>query len=117
MASHRTCSGNGGEKAHGRVGTGEWKMTEGEQTICSVPIVIRPRFNPLKTIKVKVMSVCLSWCQAPIWNPKTRFLLLSGSWGFVDVGRLLWREDRSVVYNSCWSSPAESFSGPINFRY
>jgi hypothetical protein len=30
---------------------------------------------------------------------------------FVDV-RSLWREDGSVVYNCCWSSPAQSFSGP-----
>jgi hypothetical protein len=42
---------------------------------------------------------------------KTRFLLLSDSCGFVDVGRPLWREDGSVVYNCCWSSPAELFSG------
>jgi hypothetical protein len=27
------------------------------------------------------------------------------------VGRSLWREDGSVVYNCCWSSPAQSFSG------
>jgi hypothetical protein len=40
----------------------------------------------------------------------TRFLLLSNSWGFVDVGRSLWREDGSVVYNCCWRSPAQSFS-------
>jgi hypothetical protein len=25
----------------------------------------------------------------------------------------LWREDGSVVCNNCWSSPAQSFSGPI----
>jgi hypothetical protein len=27
---------------------------------------------------------------------------------FVDVGRSLWREDGSVVYNCCWPSPAQS---------
>jgi hypothetical protein len=27
------------------------------------------------------------------------------------MGRSLWREDGSVVYNCCWSSPAQSFSG------
>jgi hypothetical protein len=32
--------------------------------------------------------------------------------GFVDVERSLWREDGSVVYSCCWSSPARSFSGP-----
>jgi hypothetical protein len=35
-------------------------------------------------------------------GPKTRFLLLSDSCGFVDVARTLWREDRSVVHNCCW---------------
>jgi hypothetical protein len=34
------------------------------------------------------------------------------SCGFFDVGRFLWREDGSVVYNCCWASPAHSFSGP-----
>jgi hypothetical protein len=28
------------------------------------------------------------------------------------VGRSLWRKDESVVYNCCWLSPAQSFSGP-----
>jgi hypothetical protein len=37
---------------------------------------------------------------------------VSDSCGFVNVGRSLWREDESVVYNCCWSSPAQSFSGP-----
>jgi hypothetical protein len=32
----------------------------------------------------------------------TKFLLLSDSCEFVDLGRPLWREDGSVVYNSCW---------------
>jgi hypothetical protein len=42
----------------------------------------------------------------------TRFLLLSDSWRFADVGSSLWRENGSVVYNCCWSSPAQSFSSP-----
>jgi hypothetical protein len=42
----------------------------------------------------------------------TRFLLLSDSCWVVDVVRSLCREDRSVVYNFCWPSPAQSFSGP-----
>jgi hypothetical protein len=28
------------------------------------------------------------------------------------MGCSLWREDGSVVYNCCWLSPAQSFSGP-----
>jgi hypothetical protein len=54
--------------------------------------------------------VCLG--VKPHLGPKTRILLLSHSWEFADVGRPLWREDESVVYNCCWSSPAQSFSGP-----
>jgi hypothetical protein len=41
----------------------------------------------------------------------TRFLLLSDSCEFVDVGHSLWRENGSAVYNCCWSSPAPSFLG------
>jgi hypothetical protein len=41
----------------------------------------------------------------------TRLLLLADSCGFVDVGRSLWRENGSAVYNFCWSSPAQSFLG------
>jgi hypothetical protein len=36
----------------------------------------------------------------------------SESCGFVDVGRSLWREEKSVVYSYCWCSPAQSFWGP-----
>jgi hypothetical protein len=39
-------------------------------------------------------------------------LIIVYSCGFVDLGRPLWREAGSVVYNSCWSLPAQSFSGP-----
>jgi hypothetical protein len=42
----------------------------------------------------------------------TKFLLLSDICGFVDVEHLLWQEDGFVIYNCCWSSPAQSFSGP-----
>jgi hypothetical protein len=55
-------------------------------------------------------QVCLG--VKPHLGPKTRFLLLSDSYGLVDVGSPLSREDRSVVYNCCWPSPAQSFSGP-----
>jgi hypothetical protein len=37
--------------------------------------------------------------------------ITSDSWGFVDLGRPLCREDVSVVYNCCWVSPAQPFSG------
>jgi hypothetical protein len=43
---------------------------------------------------------------------KTRFLFLSDSCRFADVVCPLWREVGSVVYNHCWSLPAQSLSGP-----
>jgi hypothetical protein len=56
-------------------------------------------------------SASLSSNKAPIWG-KTRFLLLSDSCGFVDLGRSLWRKDGSVVHTWCWPSPAQLISGP-----
>jgi hypothetical protein len=47
----------------------------------------------------------------------TRFLFLSDCCGFVDMGSSLWRENGSAVYNSCWSSSAQSFSGPSTLRF
>jgi hypothetical protein len=52
----------------------------------------------------------------PYLGPKTRFLLLSDSCSFVDVGCPLWREDGSVIYDCCWSSPAQSFFGASPVR-
>jgi hypothetical protein len=47
-------------------------------------------------------------------GPKTRFLLPSDSCWFVRVRRPVWREDGSVFYNCCWSSPAQSCLQPMN---
>jgi hypothetical protein len=38
----------------------------------------------------------------------------SDSCRFVDVGCPLWREDRSVTYNCCWSSPTQSYLLSVN---
>jgi hypothetical protein len=46
----------------------------------------------------------------------TKSLLLSDTCEFVDLGRPLWREDGSVIYNCYWASPAQSFSGPSPLR-
>jgi hypothetical protein len=40
------------------------------------------------------------------------FLLLSDNEGFVDVGRSLWRENGSAIYNCCRAWPAQSYSSP-----
>jgi hypothetical protein len=72
--------------------------------ICSVV----PFLTVWIKVKVKVTSIFVSSAH---FGPKTRFLLLSERCGFVDVGRPLWREDWSVVYNCCCPSPAQSLSG------
>jgi hypothetical protein len=68
-------------------------------------------WKPTKSRSTVSRPVCLR--VKPHLGPKTRFLLLSGSCWFVDVERSLWRVDGSVVYSCSWSSPAQSFSGPI----
>jgi hypothetical protein len=84
----------------------------------------RCRFSTITqlVLKYRLWTTCQSQIRSyvntdglgvkPHLEPKIRFLLLSDSCGFVDVGRPFWREDGSVVYNCCWSSPAQSFSGP-----
>jgi hypothetical protein len=69
--------------------------------------------------KVKVKVILWLTVSRPVYfgvklhlGPKSRYLLLSDSCGFVDVGRSLWRQDGSVVYNCYWPSPAQSFLGP-----
>jgi hypothetical protein len=57
------------------------------------------------------LPVCLGM-KHPLGACEQIFFLLSESCVFLDVGRSLWREDGSVVYNCCWPSPARSFSGP-----
>jgi hypothetical protein len=46
----------------------------------------------------------------------TRSWLLSDSWGFVGLGRSLWRENGSAVCSCDWLSPAQSFSVPSPLR-
>jgi hypothetical protein len=54
------------------------------------PPLATSQSRPLNQSQIYVttdgQSVCLSWCQAPIWIPKNRFLLLSHSCGLVDIG-------------------------------
>jgi hypothetical protein len=65
-------------------------------------------------------KICYDWrsvgqsvlLSSPHLGHKTISLLLSDSCWFVAVGRPLWREDGSVVYNRCWFSPAQSLSVP-----
>jgi hypothetical protein len=39
-------------------------------------------------------------------------IFITVSCEFLDVGRYLWREDGSAVYNCCWPSPGRQFSDP-----
>jgi hypothetical protein len=54
----------------------------------------------------------LSWNKAPFWGLRPDLYYCQTVAGFVDLGCPLRREDGSVVYNCCWPSPAQSFSGP-----
>jgi hypothetical protein len=64
---------------------------------------IRPRLNTgLQWVrsrnhyKADDHSASLCWCEVPIWDLRPFFFW---QFGFVDVGRPLWREDGSVVYS------------------
>jgi hypothetical protein len=76
------------------------------QTTCdwivrlTAKVILRPTVSRRVRLGVK-----------PYLGHKIKFLLLSSSFGFVDVERPLLREGGSVVYNCCWPSPAWSFSG------
>jgi hypothetical protein len=49
-------------------------------------------------------------------EPMVIFLLFPDNCRFIDVGRPIWWGDGSVVYNCCWASPAQSFSGQKSCR-
>jgi hypothetical protein len=53
----------------------------------------------------------VSWNEAPIRGSRPDFYYCQTVGVFVDVGRSFWQEDRSIVYNCCWPSPAQLFSG------
>jgi hypothetical protein len=80
------------------------------------PPLWQRRGESLSKSKVKIMlqpTVNQSFLVSnPHLGPKTRFLLLLDSCGFVDMGHPLWQEDRSAVYNCWWPSPGPSFTGP-----
>jgi hypothetical protein len=61
-------------------------------------------------------SASLAWCQASIWGTLPDSYYCQTFREFVYVGRSLWREDGSVVYNYSWSSPAQSFWDPSPAR-
>jgi hypothetical protein len=60
-------------------------------------------------VMIDSQSASLSWCQATI---RTRDKFSLDSCGFVILWRPLWREDGSVIYCCCLTSPAQSLSGP-----
>jgi hypothetical protein len=59
-----------------------------------------------------LQPISSSWRQAP-WDPRPEFLFYNRTLAvFVLMLHPTWRQDGFVVYNCCWSSPAQSFSGP-----
>jgi hypothetical protein len=63
-------------------------------------------------ITTDAQSASLSCNKAPIWDLRPDFYYCRTVADLLTMGSSLWREDGSVVYNCCWSSPAQSFSGP-----
>jgi hypothetical protein len=60
--------------------------------------------QPTTQVKVKVMfqSASLIVVSSTHLGPKTWRLLLSDSYGFVDVGHPSRRQDGSIIYTYCW---------------
>jgi hypothetical protein len=86
-------------------------------TVPSATTAVQVTWRTVSSVKVKVtlrltISQSVSLGVEPPLGLLTRYLLLFDSYGLVHVGRSLWREDASVVYNCCWPWPAQSFSGP-----
>jgi hypothetical protein len=80
----------------------------------SYRLVTTNSFNIKVKVKTKVtsrptVSGPVRFGEKPRLGPNTIFWLLSDSCWFVHVARSLWGEDGSVVYYSCWSSPAQSY--------
>jgi hypothetical protein len=89
-------------------------LSAGERKIISV---LRPSIDWwFRNNWIKNLKKWLVLESSPHLGPKTRYLLLSDSCGFVNLGRPVWREDWYAVYNCCWPSPEQSFSGPSPAR-
>jgi hypothetical protein len=53
----------------------------------------------------------LSWQQAPWDSWCSNFIFQLNACGYSPYVHPLWQEDGSVIYNCCWFSPAQAFSG------
>jgi hypothetical protein len=65
------------------------------------------------TLRLEVYRQSVRLGDKPIETDDT--LILFSKWTLEVIVLMyhpLWREDRSVIYNCCWSSPAQSFSSP-----
>jgi hypothetical protein len=101
-----------GVTAHGRnfdiiVGRAACDASSATNSLVATQHLLQARGEPwtdltVEILRVKVMCYRRSVGQSVLVSsthpgPKTRFVLLSDSCGFVDVGRPLCREDRSIV--------------------
>jgi hypothetical protein len=71
----------------------------------------RPSLSFTLYVTTDGQSVSLSWNKVPIWGLQ-RDIHYRQTFAVLLMWGALWREDGSVVYNCCWPSPAQSFSGP-----
>jgi hypothetical protein len=76
---------------------------------------LKPARQSPSYIMTESQSASLSWCQAPIRDSRPIMLVLPlivfRYYGFVDMGRPLWREVGSVLFSFWWASPSQPFWG------
>jgi hypothetical protein len=97
-----------------------YKSRGKDQTDCSPwssILGVRHEANIVR-VRVRVTLWLAVYCQSvrlgaePLKTHGQNFFLNRTPAIIVLMQHSLWREDRSVIYNCCWSSPAHSFSGP-----
>jgi hypothetical protein len=86
-----------------------WKISSGAHNL------VWTKFEPESYVTTDGQSASLSWNKSPIWGLRPDFITVRQL--RIYVGRCLWQDDGSVVYNCCWSSPAQSLSQIRDFPF
>jgi hypothetical protein len=99
--------------SYNRIHTEGWKLCANSRPVCTlenVPWYVEPCFAGATLLNTKSVGQSVLVSSTNL-GPNTRFWLLSDICWFVDVGRPVWREDGSIIYNYL-PSPTQPFSVP-----